>query len=98
MTPAAALLRVFVRGYQYLISPVLPGTCRYQPTCSGYALEAIARYGALKGGWLAVRRISRCHPWGGWGYDPVPAHDHDHDTHGHKSCHGGQGGNASTAG
>jgi hypothetical protein len=67
-----SLLLGLIRGYQLLISPFLGGNCRYQPTCSEYAREAIARYGALKGGALAVRRIGRCHPWGGSGYDPVP--------------------------
>ena len=72
MKPASTALRVLIRGYQLLISPVLPGTCRYHPTCSQYALEAVGRFGALRGGWLAVRRIARCHPWGGFGFDPVP--------------------------
>jgi putative membrane protein insertion efficiency factor len=63
-----------VRGYQYLISPWLGGNCRYAPTCSDYAVQALRRHGALKGGWLALRRIGRCHPWGSWGYDPVPEH------------------------
>jgi len=58
--------------YQNCISPLLPPTCRYTPTCSQYAVEAIKKYGALKGGWLAFRRILRCHPFGGSGYDPVP--------------------------
>ncbi len=66
------LLWGLVRGYQLFISPVLPGSCRYVPSCSAYAAEAIARHGALKGGWLALKRIARCHPFGGWGYDPVP--------------------------
>jgi len=65
-------LRVVVRGYQLLISPVLAGTCRYQPTCSGYALEALEKHGPASGSWLALKRILRCHPWGGHGYDPVP--------------------------
>jgi len=95
MNPAAALLRGLVRGYQLLISPIMPGTCRYQPTCSGYAMEAIDRHGAFKGGWLALRRISRCHPWGGWGYDPVPPKDTN--SSGPDECHGGPGGNAPAA-
>jgi len=66
-----ALLRA-VRGYQRIISPLLPPACRYQPTCSAYALEAIERHGALRGSWLAIRRLARCTPWGGSGYDPVP--------------------------
>lgn len=66
-----ALVRA-VRGYQRLISPVLPPACRYQPTCSAYALEAIERHGALRGSWLAIRRLARCTPRGGSGYDPVP--------------------------
>ncbi|MDR1119610.1 MAG: membrane protein insertion efficiency factor YidD [Dysgonamonadaceae bacterium] len=58
--------------YKYCISPIKPPTCRFTPTCSEYAVEAIQKYGALKGGWLMVKRIVRCHPWGGQGYDPVP--------------------------
>ncbi|MFN8507937.1 MAG: membrane protein insertion efficiency factor YidD [Dehalococcoidia bacterium] len=61
-----------VRGYQRLVSPILPPACRYQPTCSAYALEAIERHGAFRGSWLALRRLARCTPWGGSGYDPVP--------------------------
>jgi putative membrane protein insertion efficiency factor len=64
-----------IRAYQALISPLLPGSCRYQPTCSAYAVEAIERHGLLRGLWLTLRRLLRCHPWGGFGYDPVP------DTH-----------------
>lgn len=66
------LLRGLIRGYQLLISPVLPPACRYLPTCSDYAAEAVLRHGALRGTWLALRRLARCHPWGGSGYDPVP--------------------------
>nr|WP_314802486.1 membrane protein insertion efficiency factor YidD [uncultured Capnocytophaga sp.] len=61
-----------VRFYQVVISPLKPPTCRFSPTCSTYAIEALRKYGLLKGGALALRRIMRCHPWGGKGYDPVP--------------------------
>lgn len=61
-----------VRFYQVAISPLKPPTCRYTPTCSQYTLEALQKYGFLKGGWLAIKRICSCHPWGGSGYDPVP--------------------------
>ncbi|MBL0308995.1 MAG: membrane protein insertion efficiency factor YidD [Bacteroidetes bacterium] len=61
-----------IKFYQALISPILPPSCRYIPTCSEYGLEAIRKYGPFKGGWLALKRISRCHPWGGHGHDPVP--------------------------
>lgn len=60
-----------VRAYRLLLSPYLPPSCRYQPTCSQYAEEALDKYGALKGGLIALKRISRCHPWGGHGYDPL---------------------------
>lgn len=68
----ARLLILLARGWQLGPSTVLPPTCRYQPTCSAYAIEAIQRYGAARGGWLALRRLLRCHPWGGSGLDPVP--------------------------
>jgi putative membrane protein insertion efficiency factor len=61
-----------IRGYQLLIRPFLTGSCRYLPTCSEYAAEAIVTYGALKGGWLGLKRVLRCHPLGGAGLDPVP--------------------------
>ncbi|WP_299819532.1 membrane protein insertion efficiency factor YidD [uncultured Pontibacter sp.] len=64
------LLLIWV--YQHLISPLKPATCRYTPTCSTYAVQAINKYGPFKGGWMALKRIGRCHPWGGSGYDPVP--------------------------
>lgn len=72
MNPAGTILRVMIRGYQLLVSPVLPGACRYHPTCSAYAMEAVAHHGPLLGCWLAVKRVARCHPWGGTGVDPVP--------------------------
>ncbi|MDD2611609.1 MAG: membrane protein insertion efficiency factor YidD [Bacteroidales bacterium] len=61
-----------IRFYQYAISPYTHPSCRYIPTCSQYAVEAIQKYGPFKGAWLALKRILRCHPWGGHGYDPVP--------------------------
>ena len=61
-----------IKIYQYFISPVLGPKCRYTPTCSHYAEEAFKKYGLFKGFWLSVKRISRCHPWGGSGFDPVP--------------------------
>lgn len=68
----ARLLMLGARGWQLGPSLILPPSCRFQPSCSAYAIEAIARYGAAKGGWLAVRRIARCHPFGSHGHDPVP--------------------------
>lgn len=61
-----------IRFYQLSISPILGQNCRYSPTCSQYSVEAIKKHGAGKGGWLALKRIFSCHPWGGSGYDPVP--------------------------
>ena len=61
-----------VRFYQAAISPYTPSSCRYSPTCSSYTLEALQKHGIFKGGWLALKRIGSCHPWGGSGYDPVP--------------------------
>ena len=61
-----------IRFYQKFISPLLPPACRYTPTCSQYAIEAIKKHGPIKGTWLAIKRILRCNPWGGKGYDPVP--------------------------
>jgi uncharacterized protein len=68
----ARLLILIARGWQIGPSRVLPPSCRYMPSCSAYAIQALGRYGALKGGWLSVRRLASCHPWGGSGYDPVP--------------------------
>jgi putative membrane protein insertion efficiency factor len=61
-----------VRFYQICISPLKPPTCRFTPTCSQYALQALRKYGPIKGSWLTIKRIARCHPWGGSGYDPLP--------------------------
>lgn len=58
--------------YRYCISPLTPASCRFTPTCSQYTIEAVKKHGPFKGGWLAIKRITRCHPWGGSGYDPVP--------------------------
>lgn len=67
-----AILIALVRGYQYALSPWWGQQCRFSPTCSHYAIEALERHGAITGSWLAVRRILRCHPWTAGGYDPVP--------------------------
>jgi putative membrane protein insertion efficiency factor len=69
--PASALMGL-IRVYQALIGPALPPSCRFQPTCSNYASTAVERYGALRGTWLTMRRLARCQPFGGSGYDPVP--------------------------
>lgn len=66
------LLLIPIRFYQRFISPLTPPSCRFTPTCSEYAATALQRHGILKGGFLAIRRLLRCHPWGGHGYDPVP--------------------------
>ncbi len=66
------ILIALIRVYRYLLSPLLGPSCRFTPTCSCYAQDAIARHGAMHGGWLALRRLSRCHPWHPGGYDPVP--------------------------
>ena len=63
---------MLIKGYQILISPLLPSSCRYDPTCSHYAIDALKTHGFLKGTLLAIKRIGSCHPWGGSGYDPVP--------------------------
>ncbi|WP_269531616.1 membrane protein insertion efficiency factor YidD [Chitinimonas sp. BJYL2] len=66
------LLVWLILGYRYLISPILGPNCRYTPSCSEYAVMAVRRHGAARGGWLTIRRLCRCHPWGGHGHDPVP--------------------------
>ncbi|MDR9428077.1 MAG: membrane protein insertion efficiency factor YidD [Salibaculum sp.] len=72
MTPPAYIASLPVRAYRLIFSPWVGHGCRYQPTCSAYAMEALEKHGALKGSWLAMRRIGRCHPWGGHGVDNVP--------------------------
>lgn len=68
----AVVARTLVRVYQYTLGTVLPNSCRFQPTCSEYAIAAVGRHGAARGILLALRRLLRCHPWGGFGHDPVP--------------------------
>ena len=68
----AKLMIMAARGWQLGPSLILPPSCRYTPSCSAYAIEAIGRYGAVRGGWMAAKRLCRCHPWGGSGFDPVP--------------------------
>jgi len=79
MTAASAIASVprrvavaVIRVYQKVLSPLMPPSCRFTPTCSNYAVGAIQRYGLMHGGWLALKRIARCHPWNPGGYDPVP--------------------------
>lgn len=76
----AALIQL-VRFYKVAISPLTPASCRYTPTCSSYAIEALEEHGSARGLWLATKRICRCHPWGGSGYDPVPVRSsNEHPT------------------
>jgi len=72
MKPAAFVLSLPVRFYRAVLSPLIGSNCRYQPTCSAYTLEALEKHGAIKGGWLSLKRITSCHPWGGSGIDNVP--------------------------
>ncbi|MEM7170678.1 MAG: membrane protein insertion efficiency factor YidD [Pseudomonadota bacterium] len=65
-----------IRGYQLMVSPYMAPSCRFEPTCSSYAHQAILTHGLGRGGWLVLRRLGRCHPWGGAGYDPVPEPEH----------------------
>jgi len=71
-SPGAIIAMVLIRAYQLVISPIIGPACRFEPTCSRYAMEAIGRFGALKGGLLSLKRLLRCHPWCPGGYDPVP--------------------------
>ncbi len=73
------ILIILINGYRRLISPLFPPSCRFQPTCSQYAIEAIEKFGALRGSWLAIKRILRCHPFHPGGYDPVPPVDSNPD-------------------
>ena len=70
------LITLPIRFYRLFISPLIPSRCRYTPTCSEYALEALHTHGLIHGLWLSIKRIGRCHPWGGHGYDPVPDKNH----------------------
>lgn len=72
LIPAAKTMVMLIKIYQKMVSPLFPPSCRFTPTCSSYAITSIERYGAVKGGWMGVRRISRCHPWNPGGFDPVP--------------------------
>ncbi|MEH6557624.1 MAG: membrane protein insertion efficiency factor YidD [Oceanicoccus sp.] len=71
----------FIQCYRYLISPLMASHCRFHPSCSSYAIQAIERYGAFKGSWLAIKRLLRCHPFHPGGYDPVPEKHSDNDGH-----------------
>ncbi|TAL01244.1 MAG: membrane protein insertion efficiency factor YidD [Rhodospirillaceae bacterium] len=86
MRIVSLLLMGVIRTYQLILSPVLGSRCRFTPGCSAYAMEAIDRHGPVRGTWLALRRLARCHPWGGAGFDPVPAPrtrtcSHSHSSH-----------------
>jgi putative membrane protein insertion efficiency factor len=78
-----ALFTVLIRAYQWTLSPLLGPRCRFHPSCSNYALEAVQRFGILHGGWLTVRRLGRCHPWHAGGIDPVPHTGCMHSHYGH---------------
>ncbi|MBL8660101.1 MAG: membrane protein insertion efficiency factor YidD [Rhodospirillales bacterium] len=77
MSAAGTCVAALITVYRLGISPFLPGNCRFQPTCSAYALDAVRRFGAGRGALLALRRLCRCHPWGDWGFDPVPEGEGD---------------------
>ena len=72
LTPIKLALLVLIRAYQWTVGPALPRSCRFEPSCSRYAYTAIDRYGPVRGTWLTLKRLARCQPWGGSGYDPVP--------------------------
>lgn len=71
---------LLVRIYQWIISPIFPASCRYQPTCSAYMIEAIQEWGVIRGLYLGMKRILSCHPWGGHGHDPVPKRNSNHES------------------
>jgi uncharacterized protein len=94
VNPAQHILVFVVRIYRCTLSPALgflfgPAGCRFTPTCSAYALDAITVHGALKGGWLTLKRLCRCHPWGGCGHDPVPHAEIGRDAK-HPAAHAAQ--------
>ena len=72
MGPLTYIAYLIVKAYQMVVSPLLGANCRYNPTCSAYALEALKKFGIIKGGLLSMKRVAKCHPWGGSGHDPVP--------------------------
>ncbi|AVQ87735.1 membrane protein insertion efficiency factor YidD [Plesiomonas shigelloides subsp. oncorhynchi] len=80
-SPLAWLMILFIKVYQWVISPLIGPRCRFQPTCSHYGIEALRRFGALKGSWLTIKRILKCHPLNPGGYDPVPAKSDDNREH-----------------
>jgi putative membrane protein insertion efficiency factor len=90
VNPILLLLRALIWLYQAAVSPWLGKNCRFEPSCSHYAAEALTRHGLLRGGWLAAYRLCRCHPWGGSGYDPVPDHAPVHIAT-HRCMPGGKG-------
>jgi putative membrane protein insertion efficiency factor len=81
------ILILIIRAYQYLLSPLMGPSCRFYPSCSCYAQEALERHGVIKGSWLALRRLLRCHPWHPGGVDPVPDHNDLNNTHSQKHNH-----------
>lgn len=102
MNPITWLLKAPIKGYQWFLSPFLGRGCRFHPTCSWYALEALDKHGPLKGLWLGIKRLARCHPWHEGGFDPVPDIDRPNGTHTctqthHHDAHGSCGHTHTTA-